>query len=87
MRIVYWGTYDTGKPRNRLMIRGLRKNGVEVLECHAHIWEDVEDKSQLSDTRSRVKRILSLLMSYPLLIYRYLRLPPHDFVVEWSPIS
>ncbi|MFC1881143.1 glycosyltransferase [Thermodesulfobacteriota bacterium] len=81
MRVVYWGTYDTGKPRNRIMIRGLRKNGVEVIECHVHIWKDVEDKSQLSNIGARAKRILQLLISYPLLIYRYLRLPPHDFVV------
>ena len=50
MHIVFWGTYDTGKPRVRILLQGLRENGVEVSECQANIWENVEDKSQLSGT-------------------------------------
>jgi len=33
MRVCYFGTYDSTYTRNRLMIQGLRENGVEVVEC------------------------------------------------------
>ncbi|MFA6254837.1 MAG: glycosyltransferase [Patescibacteria group bacterium] len=33
MRVCYFGTYDPIYTRNRLMIQGLRENGVEVVEC------------------------------------------------------
>jgi glycosyltransferase involved in cell wall biosynthesis len=81
MRIVYWGTYDIGKPRNRIIIQGLKENGVQVIECHANVWEGVEDKSQLSGIKPKLNRFFLLLKSYPLLIYRYLRLPPHDVII------
>ena len=80
-RIVFWGTYDIGKPRVRLLIAGAREMGLEIIECHSDIWQGVEDKSQLSGVKAKAKCILSLFSSYPLLIYRYLHLPPHDVVI------
>ena len=32
MRILYFGVYDPNYARNWVLINGLRKNGVEVLE-------------------------------------------------------
>lgn len=81
MRVVYWGTYDKGKPRNRIMINGLRANGVDVVECHREIWGGVEDKSQISGWGSKVKFFVRWLFAYPLLIFKYLRLPCHDRVL------
>ena len=77
-RVVFWGTYDTGKPRTRILLRGLQEAGVEVIECHVPLWSGVEDKSQLSGWWSRLRYILMWLISYPILIARYLRLPAHD---------
>ncbi len=81
MRIVYWGTYDKGKPRNRIMLQGLRASGVEVIECHKDVWSGIEDKSQVGGWGNRIKTVVKWLSSYPYLLYRYLRLPPHNFVV------
>lgn len=81
MRVVYWGTYDTGKPRNRIMIRGLKENGIEVLECHADVWGRIEDKSQVSGWSQRLRLLVRWLRSYPGLILHYLRLPKHDVVI------
>lgn len=81
MRIVYWGTYDKGKPRNRIMIEGLRQGGVEVVECHRSIWGGVEDKSQISGVFSKLKFLFCWLFSYPDLIRQYLKLPRHEFVL------
>ena len=81
MRVVYWGTYDTGKPRNRIMIRGLRENGVEVVECHREVWSGVEDKSQISGLRGKLEFLVRWVLCYPILLWRYMRLPRHDAVV------
>ena len=81
MHIVFWGTYDTGKPRVRILLQGLRENGVEVSECQANIWENVEDKSQLSGTVNKLKFFFKWVASYPGLIFRYMKLPKHDVVV------
>jgi glycosyltransferase involved in cell wall biosynthesis len=35
MRICYFGIYDPGYSSNRIFIRGLRENGVEVTECRS----------------------------------------------------
>ena len=81
MRVVYWGTYDIGKPRNRILIQGLRENGFEVIECHAHVWQGVEDKSQVLSWRQRLRHGLRWLAAYPGLLWRYLWLPKHDLVM------
>ncbi len=85
MRVVYWGTYDLGKPRNRIMLQGLRANGVEVIECQRQIWSGIEDKSRIRGWRPWLGIILGWLGSYPALIRDYLRLPPHDLVVVAYP--
>lgn len=81
MQVVYWGTYDKGKPRNRIMIQGLKKNGIHVIECHADVWGGIEDKSQLLSWSQRLRLLIRWLLSYPRLILSYLRLPRHDVVI------
>ena len=81
MRIVFWGTYDIGKPRNRILLQGLRENGVDVIECHANVWQGVEDKSQVGGLYRRVGFALRWLFAYPRLVWNYMRLPPHDVVL------
>ncbi len=53
MRILCWGTYDTSKPRARLLLKGLRLAGAVVDECHVDIWQGVVDKSQVRGLRQR----------------------------------
>lgn len=81
MRVVFWGTCDLGKPRNRILLRGLRENGVEVVPCHADVWGGVEDKSQVAGSGRRLRLLLRWLLAYPGLLLRYLRLPRHDAVL------
>jgi hypothetical protein len=81
LSIVIWGTYDSGKPRIRILKRGLSDNGVSVIECHQGIWESIEDKYQLKTWRQRLPYILRLLASYPNLIWRFMRLPKPDAVL------
>ena len=63
------------------MIKGLRENSAEVMECHVDLWRGTEDKSQVKGFLSKIKIALSYLINYPLLVCRYLLLPKHDVVV------
>ena len=81
MRVVMWGTYDTGKPRVRILRAGLRANGIDPIECHADIWSEVADKSGISGFKAKLWFALRWLASYPALIVRYLALPRHDVVL------
>ena len=46
MRVCYFGTYRAEYSRNQIMIEGLRRNGVEVVECHESLWRGIEDRVQ-----------------------------------------
>ena len=43
MRVLYFGTYDRGYPRNAQVISALRGAGVEVIEHHEPVWEHRRD--------------------------------------------
>lgn len=44
MRVLYFGTYERGYPRNAQVISCLRSAGVEVLEHHVPVWGNREHK-------------------------------------------
>jgi glycosyltransferase involved in cell wall biosynthesis len=46
LRVCYFGTYRANYSRNQIMIEGLRRNGVEVVECHVPLWHGIEDRVQ-----------------------------------------
>lgn len=81
MRVVFWGTYDTGKPRTRILLRGLREVGVEVTEIHADVWSGIEDKARISGSLRRFTVLARWMAAYPGLVWRYLHGPAHDAVV------
>ncbi|UCH73196.1 MAG: glycosyltransferase [Rhodospirillales bacterium] len=81
MRAVIWGTYDLGKPRNRILLRGLREAGVDVVEIHRQVWAGIEDKGAVTGLVARLKLLARWLGSYPSLVIRYLLAPPHDAVL------
>lgn len=70
LNILCWGTYDTGKPRARLLLKGLRLAGASVSECHANIWQGIEDKSQVKGWGRRLGLLFRWLLSYPYLLWR-----------------
>lgn len=86
MRVCYFGTYRANYSRNVIMMEGLRRNGVEVLECHDTLWRGVEDRVAAASGRwlslAFMGRVLSV---YTRLIWRYLRTPAHDLVVVGYP--
>jgi hypothetical protein len=48
LRVCYFGTYRANYSRNQIMIEGLRRNGVEVVECHERLWHSLEDRVQVA---------------------------------------
>lgn len=44
MEVCYFGTYEKDYPVNRIIIKGLKKNGIDVKECHISLWEKHKDK-------------------------------------------
>ena len=44
MKICYFGTYEKDYPLNSIIIKGLKKNGIEVIECHISLWEKYQNK-------------------------------------------
>lgn len=85
MRILCWGTYDTTKPRARILLEGLRLAGAQVEECHADIWRGVEDKSQVHGWGQRASILLRWLFAYPRLAWRLARHPKPDLILVGFP--
>lgn len=85
MRVLCWGTYDTGKPRARLLLEGLRRAGVEVEECRADIWRGVLDKSQVRGVGQRLGIGARWLLAYPRLLWQLARVARPDVVLIGFP--
>ncbi len=85
LRVLCWGTYDTSKPRTRILRDGLRAAGTTVRECHATVFEGIEDKSQVTGSRRRLALLVRWLASYPGLIWCFLRAPRPDLVLVGFP--
>jgi glycosyltransferase involved in cell wall biosynthesis len=77
---VFWGTYDLGKPRNRILRRALAAAGVRVIEIHRDVWRGAPDKSRLGGGRL-LAAAARWLAAYPGLAIRYLRCPRHHVVL------
>ncbi len=72
-RIHFWGTYDLGKPRTRILLEGLGQIGLPVSQDHVDIWEGIEDKTRIWGTIAVLRRLLRAILGYPRLIFRLLR--------------
>lgn len=86
MRVCYFGTYRAEYSRNRIMIEGLRRNGVEVIECHEPLWFDIEDRVQTaSGGWIRPSFWLRVLKVYSRLLRKYRGVGDYDVMVLGYP--
>jgi len=72
INILFWGTYDVGKPRLRILMRGLKENQAKITECHYDVWSAVEDKSQIKGVKAKLFYLVKLLINYPFLVSKFL---------------
>jgi len=73
--------YDEKRPRNRIIIEGLRKSGIDVAECHYPLWGGVEDKSRIRSFWRIAGLCVSLFFGYVVLCVKYLFIGSHDAVI------
>lgn len=86
LRVCYFGTYRAGYSRNRIMIEGLRRNGVEVVECHESLWRGIEDRIEVaSGGWARPKFIGRLIRVYGRLLRKYRQIGNYDVMVLGYP--
>jgi glycosyltransferase involved in cell wall biosynthesis len=83
MRVLYFGTYDRTYARNRILIDGLRLNGVQVQECHVPLWHDTSDKVLASSGGwVRPAFVVKAAWCYVRLVWKYWRhVRPYDVMV------
>ncbi len=81
IRVCYFGTYDRDYHRNRIIINGLRLNGIEVVECHSHLWHSTADKVENVKRGLSLGLIRRLVVSYARLLRNYLRVGEYDVMI------
>ena len=79
MTICYFGTYKPGDSRNRVLIKGLKENGVEIIECRVNFkgW-----KKYLGLIRDLIRKHKKIKDKYDIMIVGY----PSEFMVPIAKI-
>ena len=86
MRVCYFGTYRANYSRNQIMIEGLRRNGVEVVECQQRLWHGLEDRVRVaSGGWLRPSFWWRVLRTYARLLRRYRRVGDYDVLIVGYP--
>lgn len=84
MRICFFGTYTKaeGYPVNRVLLKGLRQAGAQVFECREDLWGPFLYRSFAGRALGRLVGLgLRLPLCYLRLVWRYWRVPAHEWVV------
>jgi len=84
MRICFFGTYTLaeGYPVNRVLLKGLQRIGVEVVECREGLWEGFLHQTFSQRRWSTYWRLgWRLCRSYVRLMRRYRRMGDHQWVI------
>jgi glycosyltransferase involved in cell wall biosynthesis len=86
LRVCYFGTYRAEYSRNRIMIEGLRRAGVEVIECQEQLWKGIEDRVQAASGGWKQPAFWwRVLRAYLRLIRRHSRVGAYDVMVAGYP--
>lgn len=86
LRVCYFGTYRAEYSRNKIMIEGLRRNNVEVIECHETLWHGIEDRVQTTSGGWRRPSFWGrVLRAYLRLTWRYFQTPDHELLIVGYP--
>jgi len=86
VRVCYFGTYRDEYPRNRILVEGLRRNGVEVVECHEPLWRGIEDRVWVaSGGWCHPAFVLRLVRVYRRLLVKYRTVGDYDVMLLGYP--
>ena len=65
MKVCFFGTYEKDFPSNRIIIKGLKRNGIDVIECHIPLWEKYRNKhGNFLKLFSMFKLVVGLISAY-----------------------
>ena len=65
MKVCFFGTYEKDFPSNRIIIKGLKRNGIDVVECHISLWEKHRNKhGNFLKLFSMLKLTVDLISAY-----------------------
>ncbi len=71
MKILYFGTYSRDYIRNRVIIRGLKENGVDVVECHYALWRGVEPRiNEFKGLKGLIRLSFNFFKAYIILTFK-----------------
>lgn len=82
IRVCLAGTFDPDFHRNRILRDLLEKTGFELEICHVRLWGRREDHVV---RKGKLRLGLRALWTYPLLAWRFLRVPRPDVVLVSYP--
>jgi glycosyltransferase involved in cell wall biosynthesis len=86
LRVCYFGTYRAEYSRNQIMVEGLRRAGVDVVECDAQLWASIDDRVQAaSGGWVSVRFWVRVLRTYLALLNKYRRVGDYDVMVVGYP--
>lgn len=86
MRVCYFGTYRAEYSRNRIMIEGLRRNGIDVVECHEPLWTSIEDRvAAASGGWLQPGFWMRAVRTYIRLLRKYRQVGPYDVLIVGYP--
>ena len=86
MRVCYFGAYRANYSRNKILIEGLRRNGVEVVECHERLWRGIEDRVRAaSGGWLRPAFVACVIRTYWRLLRSYRQAGAYDVMVLGYP--
>jgi glycosyltransferase involved in cell wall biosynthesis len=84
MIVLYFGTYSKGQgySRNRVLIKGLKENRVEVKECHIDLWKGRLDKLKgIRELKYALSLIPRFIFAYLQLVLRFFRVGSYDLII------
>jgi glycosyltransferase involved in cell wall biosynthesis len=86
LRVVFFGTYRAEYARNQILIEGLRRAGIQVVECQQALWQGVEDRVRTaSGGWKRPSFWWRLVRTYAQLIKKYRQAGQYDILVVGYP--
>lgn len=86
LRVCYFGTYRAEYSRNRIMIEGLRRAGVEVVECQEQLWHSIEDRVETVEGGwLKITFWKRVLLVYINLLRQYRRVGSYDILIVGYP--
>jgi glycosyltransferase involved in cell wall biosynthesis len=81
MKVCYWGTYDADYARNKILISGLKANGIEIIECNAKVWRNTAEKiAAASSSWFNIKVMIKWFYAYATLIIKFLKIKGINYV-------